>query len=91
MSRYPHKNLPLKKPKFDSKLFETKKPSRLASKRAPLKLTVNSESKRAEVEAETKEEALEKYVNELAGSLELINSFIVPNCEESVVAYADES
>jgi hypothetical protein len=44
-----------------------------------------------EVEAETKEEALEKYVNELAGSLELINSFIVPNCEESVVAYADES
>jgi SWIM/SEC-C metal-binding protein len=54
MSRYPHKNLPLKKPKFDSKLFETKKPSRLASKRAPLKLTVNSESKRAEVEATCK-------------------------------------
>ena len=44
-----------------------------------------------EVEAETKEEALEKYVNELAGSLELVDSFIVPDCEESVVAYTDES
>ena len=43
-----------------------------------------------EVEADTKEEALKKYVNELAGSLELENSFIVPDCEESIVAYSEE-
>lgn len=40
-----------------------------------------------EVEADTKEEALEKYINELAGSLELLDSFIVPDLEESVVSY----
>ena len=40
-----------------------------------------------EVEAETKEKALEKYVNELAGSLKHIDSFIVPDCKESVVAH----
>lgn len=51
MSRYPHKDLPLKKSKFDSKAFETKKPARLGSKRAPLKLMVNSAERRAEVEA----------------------------------------
>jgi hypothetical protein len=44
-----------------------------------------------EVEAETKEEALEKYVNELSGSLELIDSFPVPDCEESIVTYSDET
>jgi SWIM/SEC-C metal-binding protein len=51
MSRYPHKDLPLKKPKFEAKAFGTKKPMRLGSKRAPLKLLLNSEEKRAEVEA----------------------------------------
>jgi SWIM/SEC-C metal-binding protein len=51
MSRYPHKNLPLKKPKFEAKAFETKKPSRMGSKRAPLKLLVNTEEKRSEVES----------------------------------------
>ena len=40
-----------------------------------------------EVEADTKEEALEKYINELAGRLELLDSFIVPDLEESVVSY----
>ena len=51
MSRYPHKDLPLKKSKFDSKAFATKKPARLGSKRAPVKLSVNSEERQAEVEA----------------------------------------
>ena len=51
MSRYPHKNLPLKTPKHDKKVFGTKKPARMGSKRAPLKLLVNSEEKQAEVEA----------------------------------------
>ena len=51
MSRYPHKNLPLKKPRFESKTFETKKPTRLGSRRSPLNLIVNSEQKRAEIEA----------------------------------------
>lgn len=55
MSRYPHKDLPLKKSKFDAKAFETKKPARLGSKRAPLKLIVNSEERREEVEALCKE------------------------------------
>ncbi len=43
-----------------------------------------------EVEAETKEEALEKYLNELAGTLELKNSFITPEIEETTVAYIQE-
>ena len=51
MSRYPHKNLPLKKPKFATKAFENKKPARMGSKRAPLKLIVNSEEKQAEVKS----------------------------------------
>lgn len=42
-----------------------------------------------EVEAETKKEAVEKYINELAGSLELEDSFIVGDLEESVVAYIE--
>ena len=50
MPRYPHKNLPLKKPKFDTRAFGAKKPARMGSKRAPLKLLVNSEEKHAEVE-----------------------------------------
>lgn len=50
MSRYPHKNLPLKTAKFDGKKFEEKKPARIGSKRAPLSLVVTSEKKRAEVE-----------------------------------------
>lgn len=40
-----------------------------------------------EVEAETKEEAVEKYVNELAGSLEMLDCFAVPDLEESITAY----
>lgn len=40
-----------------------------------------------EVEADTKEEALEKYLNELAGSLEVKNSFVTCELEESVIAY----
>ena len=38
-----------------------------------------------EVEAETKEEAVEKYVSELAGSLDLVNSFITDDHDESIV------
>jgi len=51
MPRYPHKNLPLKKPKFDTRAFGAKKPVRMGSKRSPLKLQVNSAEKQAEVEA----------------------------------------
>tara|TARA_R110002111_G_scaffold48132_3_gene85700 strand:- start:743 stop:1180 length:438 start_codon:yes stop_codon:yes gene_type:complete len=58
MSRYPHKNLPLVKPKFEKKPFETKKPPRLGSKRSPLKLLVNTEEKQAEVKALCKEHGL---------------------------------
>jgi len=39
------------------------------------------------VEADTKEEALDKYINELAGSLELQESFIVPDLKESITVY----
>ena len=49
MSRYPHKDLPLKKSKFDNKALAPTKTARLGSKRAPLKLFVVSEEKRAEV------------------------------------------
>jgi len=38
-----------------------------------------------EVEAETKEEAVDKYINELAGSLELIDSYEDEAAEEGVV------
>ena len=51
MPRYPHKNLPLKKPQFDNKAFGTKKTARMGSRRAPLRLFVNSEEKQAEVAA----------------------------------------
>ncbi len=51
MSRYPHKDLPLKKAKFDNTVFENKKPPRLGSRRAPLKLTVKDEARRLEVAA----------------------------------------
>lgn len=37
-----------------------------------------------EVEAETPEEALDKYINELAGSLPLINDYICDDDEENV-------
>lgn len=37
-----------------------------------------------EVEAETKEEALELYIGLLAGSLEELNSFVTDDSEESV-------
>ena len=37
-----------------------------------------------EVEAETKEQALDKYVNELAGSLELIDSCYDPDAEDTI-------
>jgi hypothetical protein len=43
-----------------------------------------------EVEADTKEEALDKYVNELAGSLPVKNSFITCELEESLIAYNPE-
>tara|TARA_R110000851_G_scaffold47424_1_gene115004 strand:- start:4347 stop:4541 length:195 start_codon:yes stop_codon:yes gene_type:complete len=43
-----------------------------------------------EVEADTKEEALEKYVNELAGSLPVKNSFVTCELEESIIAYNPE-
>ena len=51
MSKYPHKDLPLKKPKFDSAVFETKKPPRLGSQRNPLTLTVKDEARRLEIKA----------------------------------------
>ena len=50
MSHYPHKNLPLKKAKFDNRTFESQKRARLGSGRAPLKLVVSSEEKKKEVE-----------------------------------------
>jgi len=37
-----------------------------------------------EVEAETKEEALDKYINELAGSLPLMDSFYDPDVEDCI-------
>ncbi len=37
-----------------------------------------------EVEAETKEEALDKYVNELAGSLQLVDSYYDPDAEDTI-------
>jgi hypothetical protein len=37
-----------------------------------------------EVEAETKEEALDKYINELAGSLELVDSCYDPDVEDVI-------
>lgn len=37
-----------------------------------------------EIEAETKEEALDKYVNELAGSLPLEDSYYDPDAEDTV-------
>lgn len=43
-----------------------------------------------EVEAGTKEEALELYTNKLAGTLEEENRFIVPDLEESIIAYQEE-
>lgn len=50
MSRYPHKNLPFKKAKFDHNGFASQKTARLGSNRAPLQLFVNSEEKQAEIE-----------------------------------------
>lgn len=50
MSRYPHKNLPLKKAKFGNQAFDSQKTPRLGSNRAPLALTVNSEERRKEVD-----------------------------------------
>ena len=50
MSRHPHKDLPLKKSKFDNKALAPQKTARLGSNRAPLILLVNTEEKRAEVE-----------------------------------------
>lgn len=49
MSRYPHKNLPLKKAKFEKKTFESQKTVRLGTKQTPLMLTVQSEARRVEV------------------------------------------
>ena len=37
-----------------------------------------------EVEAETKEEALDKYINELTGSLELVDSCYDPDVEDVI-------
>lgn len=37
-----------------------------------------------EVEAETKEEALDKYINELAGSLPLVDSVYDPDVEDCI-------
>lgn len=36
------------------------------------------------VEAETKEEALDKYINELAGSLEVIDMYYDEDAEEDI-------
>ncbi len=38
-----------------------------------------------EVEAETREDALDKYVNELAGSLPIVDSYVTDGTEESIV------
>ena len=37
-----------------------------------------------EVEAETKEEALDLYINKLAGSLEMLDSSYDPDAEDSI-------
>jgi SWIM/SEC-C metal-binding protein len=50
MARYPHKDLPFKKAKFDNRNFVSQKTARLGSSRAPLKLVVSSEERRREVE-----------------------------------------
>ena len=51
MSRYPHKNLPLKQAKFEKKTFGGQKTVRLGTKRTPLMLSVQSEARRVEVAA----------------------------------------
>jgi SWIM/SEC-C metal-binding protein len=51
MPVYPHKDLPLMKPKLQNTVFGTKKPPRLGSKRGPLKLTVQNEARREEIAA----------------------------------------
>jgi SWIM/SEC-C metal-binding protein len=51
MSRYPHKNVPLKKAKFEKRAFVTHKTVRLGSKRTPLMLSVQSQARQAEVAA----------------------------------------
>ncbi len=38
-----------------------------------------------EVEAETKEDALDKYINELAGSLERIDFSYEPELEDEII------
>lgn len=37
-----------------------------------------------EVEAETKEEAFDKYINELAGSLPLVDWYYDPDAEDTI-------
>jgi hypothetical protein len=37
-----------------------------------------------EVEAETKEEALDRYINELAGSLPLVDSYYDPDAKDTI-------
>jgi hypothetical protein len=50
-----------------------------------IKDTENHLSEFFEVEAETKEEAIDKYVNELAGSLERFDFNYDPDAEDEIV------
>ena len=51
MSRYPHKNTPLKKADVNKKVFEARKPGRLGTKKSPARVTVQSEERKLELEA----------------------------------------
>ncbi|MBV1879476.1 MAG: SEC-C domain-containing protein [Pseudomonadales bacterium] len=50
MSRYLHKDLPLKKAALNKTPFETKKSTRIGSKRLPAKLLVQSQERQRELE-----------------------------------------
>jgi SWIM/SEC-C metal-binding protein len=51
MSRYPHKDLPIKKSMYEGTTFKEKKAPRLGSRYAPLQLIVQTPDRKAELAA----------------------------------------
>lgn len=51
MSRYPHKDLPLKKAMYEGTTFKEKKAPRLGTRRAPLQLIAQTTDRQAELAA----------------------------------------
>ena len=85
MSRYPHKNIPLKKPKFEKRAFDIQKTVRLGTKRTPLMLSVQSEARRAEVAAMCAERSWVCEIDVQADEDEDISAFTLL-MEKQVVA-----